>query len=645
MKENIFKYKHSLFLIATALTAAAFTGCRQEDLYENKYSGYSGEPLLELRASVFEGMETATRELTQTPVNVEPSEFDGFFYVEVNDPTYNKNPEDPDSQPVNASKFGYYRVPLGGNGGVLEYAGEDQEQKPNWFTIDDNHFFWSWTLPWTEAAALNGIKIETWGEDLDDTDDYVINRVITRDGEEDGDGEGENGDGGEGEEGDEGDEPDPTPPLAEKINPAQYLNTKPIRIKLQNTKWDEFHYVNTEEEKDSSWNYGSWGNGYFFEKFIGAKSGPYDFRRNGMEVPLQFRHLMSKISVRSLLFYRADGSKDEELMANITFFNMPDEFTFYPHPTVDGTIGQDNEYMKKDGPPIVVTNQSSAKPNSGITFGYTHPIDLLPEEDPDNKVQFKDKFYICPEVDFSKVSFMLEVSDPSRMTRGEYYGDFASVAFDRSTSSDYDNIEDEDHNKIDDTKVLHAGETMYFDLIVREYGGGGYTIYVRNWSTRPLQQTKHYPHPGIYVDGEAIELIGTSQTSAQKFELYGDGFLDGENEPAEPKNPGHLGVYHVYNDIEMGNRNTFPVDKDYVVNGMGHILHFSYSNADATNLTIGKMIDVYLEMNGYSVYIDPEGFIYTINPTTGKYEPNGQQLDLESEKGSFSLNLATGTIS
>lgn len=616
--------------LLTVMSVVLFADCQQDNFFDKENDIYSGEPRMEFKVTISDEPIYVTKALTQTPVNVEPSEFDGYFYIQVNDPTF-KNPNNPDTTPVNSSKFGYYKVPIAGNGGVLEYVGNPND-KPNWYTLDDDHYFWSWTLPWTEAAANDGVVVETWGDDTDENGFVVRSTRADNESEGKGDGEGE------------GDGDDVDKPLYVPVDPQIYLNTNPIRIKLKDTRAEEFRYVKTEEEQDSSWQAGSWGNGYFFEKFIGAKSGPYDFRRNGVEVPLQFRHLMSRISIRSLLFYRADGTTEEDLQANITFINMPTEFTFYPHPTENGTPGEDNQYMKKDGPPIVVTNQSSADPNGGIMYGFTNPIDLLPEEDPDNKVQYRDKFYICPEVDFSNVSFKVEIVGGSFMNRGEYYGDFSSIAFERDPEAgyDYDNIKDENGNVIDDTKVLHAGETMYFDLIVKEYGGGGYTIYVRNWSTRPRQQTKHYPHPGIYVDGEGVELIG-SQPASTKFDLYGDGFWDGKEEPLTPSLPDHLGLYHQYNDLDMGNRTNFPLDKEYLLDGMGHILKFSPSS-DTTTVTIGKMVDIYIEINGYTVYIDPEGYICTLDPKTGKYMPNGKQLDIHGEKNSFTLNVATGDL-
>lgn len=636
------KSKKHIFVYALGMTL--LTACTQDTFLDGGETKYSGEPMLEFRTSF--PTNQSTRALTQTPEIVTPVEFDGYFYNEINDPKY-YNPDKPDS-PLNGqnlSKFGEYKVPESGNGGILQFKGDDA-RKPNWYTIDDDHFFWSWTLPWLEGKAEKDIDFLTWG----DADENGMVRTRTRgeddndanDGEEDGDGEQET--------------PSFTPG---SVDPVAFLNTNPFKIKLKDTRVDEFTYriENIEDdegnvikvEKDSSWNVKSWGNGYYLEKFVGAKSGPYDFRRNGVEVPLQFRHLMSKISIRSLLFYRANGTTEEDLQAHITFINMPTEFTFYPHPSVEDYERErlNNPYIQVDGPPIVVTNQESADPNGGIMFAFTNPIDLLPDLHPDEKVQYRDKFYICPEVDFSKVSFRVDMLDERLMTKGEYYGDFQSVAFERDPGTDYDNkdILDSEGKPVDDSKVLHAGETMYFDLIVREYGGGGYSIYVRNWSTRPKQKAGHYTHPGIYVDGQATDIIGTSMENKDKFETYGDGFWDGEPYGDGPSLPDHLGVYHLYTDLDMGNRTTFPLDPEYVLNGMGYNLKFSPSNTETTKVTIGKMVDIYIEINGYTIYIDPKGNICTLNKDTGKYEPNGQSIDLTDSKGSFTLDVATGTLS
>lgn len=636
-------------IVLGASGALLLSACQQEILNNGPGNFYSGDPLLEFKGMINDTPGASSRALTQTPVNVEPNEFDGFFYIQVNDPDYH-NPDKPEWEGQNLSTFGQYKVPPTGNGGVLEFKGE-QEDKPNWYTIDDDHYFWSWTLPWTEAKATKGVEFLTWGDDVDPETGIV--KATSRADDIDDDGDDNNGDPNDPND---PDDPNDTPSFT-PVDPYQYLNARPIRVKLRDTSAKEFNYrvdtIKDEEgkvirvEKDSTWIDGSWGNGYFLEKFVGAKSGPYDFRHNGVEVPLQFRHLMSKISLRSLLFQKADGSTDEDIQANITFINMPTEFTLYPHPTQEDYDKEHptNPYIQVDGPPIVVTNLESANPNGGIMYGFTNPIDMLAELHPDEKVQYRDKFYICPEVDFSKVSFKVEFLDGYHMSKGEYYGDFASVVFEREPGTDYDNpYLDAEGNRVNDATILHAGETMYFDMIVKEYGGGGYSIYVRGWSTRPQQTAKHYTHRGIYVEGEATELIGTSSTWENKFDLYGDGFLDGQNEPPTPSNPGHLGVFHQYNDLDMGNRTSFNLDKNYVLNGMGHLLKFTPGNTTTTTLTIGKMFDVWLEMNGYTVFIDEEGWICTYNEETGKYERNGQQLNLDADKDTFTIDLATGTI-
>ena len=56
------------------------------------------------------------------------------------------------------------------------------------------------------------------------------------------------------------------------------------------------------------------------------------------------------------------------------------------------------------------------------------------------------------------------------------------------------------------------------------------------------------------------------------------------------------------------------------------------------------MIDVYIEINGYTIYIDEQGWICTLNPTTGKYERTENQIDLGGNKNNYTLDVATGAL-
>lgn len=633
MKFSISKYIGILSSLAFACMAAGLmVSCRQDGIFSSGSEDLR-DVYLDFTGEMFDVTEAKTRALSQSPIPVEPNDFDVEFFVEVYDSSYQGEGDN--------SKFGAYKVDPSGKGGVLTYDGPIDE-KLNWYNATDEHNFWSWTLPWISVDGLF----------TDDPNNPGAPDNIGKD------------------------RPETTDPSngATERQPefAKYLSDYPVRLRLRNTLFDQFYYEEHEGGKvDSTWIEGSWGNGYFLEKFIAThtvqeensnKEYPefhpldYNFKVNGPEVPLQFKHLVSKIALRSLTFYAASGAQITNYQANITFINMPTEFTFYPHPNKVGKDGEIVEYTKVagvpvNGDPIVVTDPTSANPNGGITFGFTNPADLLPKEDMDNKTQYRDKFYICPEIDFSKVSFMVEVSDQSHMQRGQYYGDFSTVVFDRTPASDYDNPNISGGERIDDSTILHAGEVMYFDLVVRESGGGGYRIYVQPWSDRTEQKTKHYPHPGIYEAGQAAELGTTSLTDSElwssRFEMYGDGFTndDDPENPYEgsPQWPDHLGIFHQYADIEI-NGKTFNVNQNFIYDGMGYELSFRNTTDESTVVTVGKMRDIYLTMGDYTIYIDPEGWICKLNATTGKYERTNQQMTPEEDACKYEIDLKTATL-
>ncbi|MCH5223160.1 MAG: hypothetical protein J1E82_03895, partial [Muribaculaceae bacterium] len=612
--------------VPALLTAAIFSSCMNDNLGDNpNYS--SSNPTLNFSATVLEGSDDAdTRALTQTPFNIEAAAFPGNFYIEIWDPSLPFS-DDGDSQdpPVDPGDDGIplskenpqietYFVPTGGNGGMLQFQGEKIDT-PNWCNIDDDHYFWSWTVPWEDPEPQ----------------------------------EPDNGDNGNsGDSGNTGETPPDNPGTRDDENSgnveSEYVPTyEPIKVTLKDTYMDQYEYV------DSKWvpKEDCWENGRVLEQFIGAKSGPYDFRHNGPEVPLQFHHLVSKISLRSLMFYGSDGSEHDEFSADIMFINMPTEFTFYPHPNhtdEEGKIIEETKVdgVEKDGAPIVVTNFDSADPNGGLMFAFTNPTPLPEETMPwDDQSELRDQFYICPDIDFSKVQYkvtLYQVAD-KYVNRGEYWGDFSSIVFERAPGTDYDNPKDPDNpdSYVDDSRILHAGEVMYFDLIVKQSGGGGTSIVVDVWRNR-TRPALHYPHPGAYTDGQIKDLAGTSMTWAAKYELYGDGFFDGQNTPATPNYAtGHLGVFHVYGDVSVGNTTTMSGDANYVIDGMGYNVTFEPTSTTETVVTIPKMIDVYITINGYSIYIDSEGNVFQYNESTNSYMPTGSQIDLTSNKATYKI--------
>lgn len=622
---NNIKIYRDVLICGAVVASLGFSSCRQDDLM-NYYDNRDVLPSLSFKAIVKDDYKRDTRALSQTPEIIQANDFPGKFYIETFAPNYNEEHPNYDEEKKNP-QFGTYIVPTNGSGGMLSYDGPvGDPNKPNWVDIDEAHYFWAWNVPWMEPATFTPGSGDGSGDSGDDS------------------GQGEGGDDNSGDEvgsragddpsaepGDPGDQPG--------VNTPYSPSSAPLTLTLQNTVVDEYNF------NDSTWNEGSWSNGRVLETFIGAKSGPYDFRHNGPEVPLQFRHLMSKISLRSLKFVAASGNTLENLKANITFVNMPTTFTFYPHPSQDDfeRLKDTNPYIRPDGAPIVVTDFTSADPKGGLTFAYTDPekdIDLTP----DQSIPWRDKFYICPEIDFSKLEFYVIILDDRYNKRGEYWGDFSTVAFERNQGMDYDSPTDSDGNPIDDTTVLHAGETMYFDLLVKESGGGGNRIYVQPWSERDNGPTKHYPHRGIYGKGDADDLASANadQSWQTKFELYGDGFTDGSDSPDIPEMPDHIGIFRMYGDVSRSNGvMSFPVGAGYVLNGMGYTMEFN-PTSETWDITIGNMVDIYIKVGEYTIYIDPNGVIYQYDASANKYMPTGSVINIHDSTSSYKIDIRTG---
>lgn len=564
-------------LLFAGIAAMSLWSCQSDILDDGADIEVPADGIV-FKATINNGPRLQTRkgELTQEPELVTHSRFPDNFYIEI-------DAQDIDGQPKN--EIGTYVVPSGFQGQL----GVKGDATPlNWFNANSMHNFWSWTVPWLSDGT------EPDPDDTTDPDDKTEPTDPTNPTPGTGDGMKTRAD------------------ESEIYTPS----TEPLTLTLADTHYDEY---NTE---------GSWNNGEILETFVGAQSGPYSYKQNGRDVPLQHQHLMSKIVIESITFNAADGSTHYDITGEISFINMPNKFTFYPHPTEDGTPKTDNALMKKDGPPIVVTDQSTASPNSGLTFAINNPPDTT---------QF-DEFYICPEIDFSEVEFKVKVNNPegeSWGSRGEYWGNFKNVTFERVDNVDYDVADG-----TDDT-VLHAGEVMYFNLILQQYGGGGTSIYIRNWNSGPINTTKHYPHNGLYTEADLRALVGNNNKSAEQwdeqFELLGDGTTKDEPETLYPdeypgeKNPyadKEFGIFKLYGNATMGSY-TMYVGKGYVLDGMGYTVNMTppASNPNYDRLVLGNMRDIYINMGDFSIYVDPNGWIYFYDYDSGEYIISDMQLD------------------
>lgn len=202
------------------------------------------------------------------------------FYLELNTESETGAPE---------TEYAVYHVPSGFEGRLDPV---DPEHVLNWKSLNRNHTFYGWTVPWmqTDPAAIGG----TAGAD-------------------------NNG----------------SASSPELYSPSN--DTIPV------------YFYNSSEE----WGYNLNKNNAIYEGFIGAKSGTYSYDKHGKYVEMTFHHLVSKIYIESLILLRPDGSVEKELMADMTFIGMPIKATFYPHPTPGDGSGAPAGWRPYVGEPYI----------------------------------------------------------------------------------------------------------------------------------------------------------------------------------------------------------------------------------------------------------------------------------------------------
>lgn len=329
------------------------------------------------------------------------------------------------------------------------------------------------------------------------------------------------------------------------------------------------------------------------EKFIGTKAGPVNYQDNGEYVELQFKHLVSKIEIGSLTLITSTGTSIKGFRGTITFYGMNKSALFYPSDDSFPHLEFD-ENVEKD-----------------VTYDLGS-----------NAV-----FYICPETDFSNLNFRIHLNDYSQ--EGDYFGDFSQVIFNRTEIPDWD------ENK--ESTVLYAGEVMILNLTLVQGHGVGVTITINDWN-QTYGKGSSYWHKGIYNDGEAQDLCNlfggeyTPQEAKELFDLYGDEF-DGKK------------VFPIYEDIDI-NQINFPMDKDYVIDGMGHTVKLTprTTGNNPHTVRIGPCRDIFITDGEYTVYIDEEGNIFQVNED-GSMTQKGKLPDLKDNQYSYSIDLSTGSVS
>lgn len=426
-----------------------------------------------------------------------------------------------------------------------------------------------------------------------------------------------------------------------------------------------------------------WKNGEDLEQLIGAKAGPANYNSNGMYVPLQFRHLVSKIFLSTLyVIDNSTGISTSTLKGQITFYGLPDKATLYTTPLDDEgnpkapyvAMPDDWDYDQTKGVTYAITNNTSYSTSSGkqykwegTTYYYAH-----------------DCWYICPEVDFSRISFKIEIYEylnnewvlsKTHSKHGAYYGDFKDISFSRSTTgSDYDDPLVNGQNP--DKKILHAGEYIALTIHLSEKGNPAVKGTISDWSSTSRTGSSHV-HQGIYgveemKDMSSIMKSGSEEDIREFYDLYGSGrdtSSDNKDEYPQYKdkngNETELEIIELYDDIgndsyqtsttstQVNKADGLNVADGYILDGNGHTV-----NCKSTSMSIGNVRDVYLRYyyyysgssstpayyTEYIVYIDKMGQVWLVDPVTFEMTPTEYNVN-ESGKNPMTISLSTGKIS
>ena len=525
------------------------------------------------RATVGEGETVTTREREISGVydinandNVGYKDIDFYMYI--------------DEITTGKKDFSVYWVPSGYTGILTP---KDNNKSVNWFSRNNSHNFYSWTLPWDEKYAP---KLETIGD--------------------------------------------------------------PITINFKDTYISDFTSSSAKDFPEESW-----GNGINLEKFVGAVNGPLEYQNNGKYVKLQFRHLVSKIFLKSFIITdNANATSSLYLKGNITIYGLPKTATFYPVP-------KGNSDGSSKAPYVSMPEDFDYPQYEGVTFALTNEYRTYywegPTYNPGNG--YYDCWYICPEVDLSKLSFKIEIWEYNTTTKywqistkhgnhGAFYGDFKSIELTRNDKN-YDNVSGNDKT------ILHAGEYLILSMNLYSKGNPSVkgSIVSWNYGTSEGQAARNaYQHvkSGIYSieelnDFYSIMSSGDEDNIKEGWDLYGSG------EYTEDKDNLHdqkeLGIIRIYDDI-TGYTSGLSIDDDYILDGMGHMITLTSSTSYNKYEINGHIRDVYIKHpsgGGYLIYIDPEGNIYKVDETTMQETFTEYNVN-DVNKYPYYLDIRTGTI-
>ena len=433
-----------------------------------------------------------------------------------------------------------------------------------------------------------------------------------------------------------------------------------------------------------------WRNGEVLEKLISAKTGsgtePLIYNNNGMYVTLQFRHLVSKIFLKSLTVVdNMTGTSTSTFRGLITFYGMPDEATLYTSPTdSEGnriapyvSMPEEWSYNQARSVTYAITNNAIAYTWEGY---YDSDGNLVTSSKPDTSSStMRDCWYVCPELDLSQLSFKIElyeynatdkvwVLSQTHSKHGAFYGDFRNVKFSRTTTGkDYDDPENTTDNKRDET-ILHAGEYLILTVSISEKGNPtAHGTIVSSWMTGNRTGNSHV-HQGLYSTGDVTQMSsimsGSDEASKEQYyEMMGSGRDTGSDDKDEyPQykdkdgNDVDLKIFELFDDIgsdayDSGSSSSKvsslnPGD-GYMLDGRGHTVNFTGSTGV---VTIGNVRDVYLRWYYYYssncyeciVYVDKAGNVWLVDPVT--FEQTQTDYNVNDIPGKKTIDLRTGEL-
>lgn len=443
--------------------------------------------------------------------------------------------------------------------------------------------------------------------------------------------------------------------------------------------FEDTYLSGTTSSSAGTWRDDSWKNGKPLMQLIGAHSGTFNYNDQGMFVPLRFRHLVSMIIISK--FYVVDnisGTTDETLKGHITFYGMPRNTTLHVSPRgEDGT---------PKAPYVAIPENWDYDPSEGVTYAICNSGLGLRWEGYDPhyyaSTMWRDCWLIPPELDFSQLSFKIEIYEyqggewvlsQTHGKHGAYYGDFRNVTFSRSGNSGYNDTE----NPGSDVTTLHAGE--YLSLTINLYEKGNPVIHgsIIDWTSSSTDRAgSAHVQQGIYSIDELRDLSsvmasGDEELIKSYFELYGSGRNTGDDPEGEyPDYEAIFGkeleIFELFDDL--GNQEALSsitssttkasdciMGDGYILDGRGHTIEFNSASGK-----IGPMRDVYLRhyyydsyagvypypRYEYMLYIDKMGNVYTVDVETFEMTPTGNNvLEPDYENYTIYLNFHTGNFS